>query len=587
MVKEWQGWALVVCYVGLLIPTRFSRFMAAAEMKGQSSPLTLVMGLGLIVVIPLLFVMAARGRRWALPLLAIATFGPYLPFPGLWGPIAGPLAAAVPLSLAGPLGWSLFAAVIVGDALLQPSAIASSAVIDVNMGLTLFALVRLAVLLSQTHAANRQLAELEVMHERLRAADNLRNVLGARLTHILRLSRQATATAGTLAEIARISRKATAQARTVADARREPVPVRRLDLPDELTVLARWFIAAMALCVSVIVLSNVADMGDADRGDWAVTLLAAPLAVALQLYHGAPRASAPQAWRWTLPSHILLMGAATFHVGHGTLTPLLSMAVANTLLWLPARWSVPIVVAGAVGIGQSLRLYPEVAGYQLYQTTSALVVAIGVFAFNRLPAAAAHLRGLRRQLARTAVVAERLRVARDVHDLLGFTLSGITLKAELAQRVADHDPDQAARLLQEIGPLALRALTDVGSITAERAKLALHAEIESARELLASAGVEARVHTAGVEEAPVLAWVLREAVTNVVRHSAARLCTITLEVRADEVRLRVTNDGVAPAVPGTGRGLANLAARVEAVGGTLTAGAQGDGTFTLAASAPG
>ncbi|MFI6908338.1 sensor histidine kinase [Nonomuraea sp. NPDC050394] len=586
MVKEWQGWALVVCYVGLLIPTRFSRFMAAAEMTGRSSPLTLVMGLGLIMVIPLLFVVAARGRRWALPLLAVATFGPYLPFPGLWGPIAGPLAAAAPLSLAGPLGWSLFAAVIVGDALLRPSAIASSAVIDVNMGLTLFALVRLAVLLSQTHAANRQLADLEVTHERLRAADDLRNVLGAGLTRVLRLSGQAP-TAGTFTEIARISREAAAQARTVADARREPVPVRRHDPPDELTALARWFTAAMALCVSVIVLSNVAGMGDADRSDWAVTLLAAPLAVALQLYHGAPRASAPRAWRWTLPSHILVMGAAAFYVGDGTLTPLLSMAVANTLLWLPARWSVPIVVAGAVGIGQSLRLYPEVAGYQLYQTTSALAIAISVFAFNRLPAAAAHLRGLRRQIARTAVITERLRVARDVHDLLGSTLSGITLKAELAQRAIDHDAEHAARLLQEIGPLAVRALTDVGSITAERAKLALHAEIESARELLASAGVEARVHTAGVEEAPVLAWVLREAVTNVVRHSAARLCTITLDVHADEVRLRVTNDGVAAAVPGTGRGLANLAARVEAAGGTFTAGAQGDETFALTASVPG
>ncbi|MEV4891388.1 histidine kinase, partial [Nonomuraea sp. NPDC055795] len=535
MVKAWLGWALVVCYVGLLIPTRFSRFMAAAEMTGQSSPLTPAIGLGLIVVILLLFVVAARGRRWALPLLALATFGPYLPFPGLWGPIAGPLAAAVPLNLAGPWGWTLFAAVIVGDALSQPSAIISSAVIDVNIGLTLFALVRLAVLLSQTHAANRQLAELEVTNERLRTTDDLRNVLGARLTRILRLSRQPAA-ADTLAEIARISRKAAAQARTVADARREPVPARRLDLPDELTGLARWFTAAMALCVSVIVLSNVADMGDADRGDWAVALLAAPLAVALQLYHGAPRASAPRAWRWTLPSHILLMGAATLYVGRGALTPLLSMAVANTLLWLPARWSVPIVVAGAVGIGQSLRLYPEVAGYQLYQTTSALVIAIGVFAFNRLPAAAAHLRGLRRQIARTAVVAERLRVARDVHDLLGSTLSGITLKAELAQRAIDDDPAQAARLLQEIGPLAVRALTDVGSIATDRAELALHAEIESARELLASAGVRARVRAGGVEEAPVLAWVLREAITNVVRHSAARLCTITIDVRVDEVR---------------------------------------------------
>ncbi|MFC9972318.1 sensor histidine kinase [Spirillospora sp. NPDC127200] len=586
IAKEWHGWALVVCFAGLHVPTRFSHFAAAAAMARESSPVMLATGLGLIVAILLLFVVAARGRRWALPLLAAVTYGPYLFLSGIWGPIAGPLAAAMPLCLPGPWGWPLFVAAVTGDVLLRPSAVVSSAVIDLNTGITLFALARLAVLLSQTHAANRRLAELEAADERLRAADDLRRVLGAALADILRLSRRVPPAADGIVEIARISRDAAARARAVVDLRQEPVPVRELDLPDELTGLARRCMAAMVLCVAVIVLSNVADMGDAGRDEWAVALPAASLAIVLQLYHGAPRTRPARAWRLTLPSHILLMGAAALYVGHGVLTPLLSMALANTLLWLPARWSVPVVLVGAVGIGQSLRFYPEVAGYQLYQTASSLVTAIGVFAFNRLPAAAEHLRGLRGQLAGTAVVAERLRVARDVHDLLGSTLSGITLKAELADRAISRDPDKAARLLAEVGPLATRALADMGSITAERAELALRTEVESARELLASAGVDARVHLADAEEAPVLALVLREAVTNVVRHSSARLCTITVQSRAGRVRLRVTNDGVPASAPGTGSGLANLAARVEAAGGTFTAGGQGDGTFALTASVP-
>ncbi|MGW0804669.1 sensor histidine kinase [Nonomuraea sp. NPDC002799] len=587
------GWALVLGYIAIIIPTRFTIIVAMANARGQSAPLTLAVCLGLVLAVVALFALVARGGRRAVPVLGAATFGPYLAFPMLWGPIAGPLAAAMPLSVAGPAGWSLFGAVLLADTSVAAvlhgpdlATIASFTMIDMNMGLTLFALVRLAVLLSETQEANRQLAGLEAANERLRAAGDLRRAIGVRLADILRASRQAPLTPGVLTYVAETSREAAAEARTVAATPREPLPAGRTDLPDESTRLSRWALTAMSVNVSAIVLNNVAGSQATTARHWAVAVVVAALAVAFQLYHGVPRASAPPAWRWTLPSHLLIVGAAALYVGDGTMSPLVGMAAADILLWLPARWSVPAVAAIAVACGFLLRLYPEVGGYELYQVVSMIGLAIGVFAFNRFPEAAGRLRGLRAQAARSAVVTERLRVARDVHDLLGFTLSAITLKAELALRAIGHDPDKAALLLAEVRPLAVRGLADVRSITSGGPALSLPEEIESARSLLGSAGVGVQVHAGGPAESAVLATVLREAVTNVVRHSAARLCTIAVETDGDEVRLRVVNDGLARAVPGTGSGLPSLVDRVGAAGGTLTAGDRGDGTFALVASVP-
>ncbi|MEU4571345.1 hypothetical protein [Nonomuraea sp. NPDC023979] len=107
----------------------------------------------------------------------------------------------------------------------------------------------------------------------------------------------------------------------------------------------------MTVNVAVIALHNVADSGPgsgaADPGRWAVAVTAAVLAVAFQLHHGVPRARPARHWRRTLPAHILAVTAAALHVGEGALSPLVGLAVANTLLWLPARWSVPAVALGA------------------------------------------------------------------------------------------------------------------------------------------------------------------------------------------------------------------------------------------------
>ncbi|NUP63422.1 MAG: hypothetical protein HOW71_14775, partial [Nonomuraea sp.] len=231
------GWALVLGYVALIVPTRFTIVVAMANSLGGSPPLVLGICLGLVLAVVGLFVLVARGGRRAVPVLGAVTFGPYLAFPMLWGPIAGPFAAAMPLTVAGPAGWLLFGAVLLADTaaamVLHGSDLASVAgftIIDLNMGLTLFALVRLAVLLTETHAANRQLADLEAANERLRAAGDLRRAIGDRLAHILHASRTPP-TPDVLTRVTEISREAAAEARTVAAEPREPLVAAPGDLP--------------------------------------------------------------------------------------------------------------------------------------------------------------------------------------------------------------------------------------------------------------------------------------------------------------------------------------------------------------------
>jgi two-component system sensor histidine kinase DesK len=189
------------------------------------------------------------------------------------------------------------------------------------------------------------------------------------------------------------------------------------------------------------------------------------------------------------------------------------------------------------------------------------------------------------------LVRERLGVARDVHDLLGSSLSAVALKADLAQRLLHRDPERARVELADAADLARRAITEAGALSGEEPDTSLAVELSSARSMLAAAsiraditplpgGLPARTDTA-------LAIVVREAVTNVLRHSAARHCAISLSLDGETARLRITNDGVTTtpgAEPGTGIG--NLNARVHALGGHLNAARHGQHGFRLLAEVP-
>ncbi|MGI5211849.1 sensor histidine kinase [Plantactinospora sp. CA-290183] len=195
---------------------------------------------------------------------------------------------------------------------------------------------------------------------------------------------------------------------------------------------------------------------------------------------------------------------------------------------------------------------------------------------------------------RLAATEERLRFARDVHDLLGHDLSVIALKAELAARLAPVDAERAGREAAEVQRLAVTALAEVREAVHGYRSVDLREQLTATAQVLRSSGVRCTVvQPAGelsTRVAAQLAPVLREASTNVLRHSRAGWCTIEVRREGDEVRLTVSNDGVGsgdrPGHGGPDRhsyGLRGLADRLAEEGGTLRTRAQG-GVFTLEAT---
>jgi two-component system sensor histidine kinase DesK len=194
------------------------------------------------------------------------------------------------------------------------------------------------------------------------------------------------------------------------------------------------------------------------------------------------------------------------------------------------------------------------------------------------------LQAARRDLARLAVAEERLRLARDLHDLLGRHLSMIALKSELAGRLVESDPAQARHEMHEVEKVARQTLREVREAVAGYRQPTLQSELEGAQQVLEASGIEIQLELAALSLPPaldaVLAWVVREGVTNVVRHSRARRCDIEVTQTAGQVRIKITNDDRKPSQQGSARltklasgsGLISLAERVAAQGGRFEAG---------------
>lgn len=273
--------------------------------------------------------------------------------------------------------------------------------------------------------------------------------------------------------------------------------------------------------------------------------------------------------------------------------PLLGLAVGATLRGRQlARIGLALgVTAGLVGA--------------LKEGWDAISVAYGTFisaavtaAILGLSDAVRELRAAREELARQAVEKERLRFSRDLHDLLGHTLSVIVVKSEAARRVAPRDMDAALGQISDIESVGRQALTEIREAVTGYREGSLATELDRANSALLAAGIEPTVRQSGPPlSAPteaLLGWVVREAVTNAVRHSGADHCVITVEGTPERVSLTVTDDGMgtpgqpAPAPAHGGTGLKGLAERLAAAGGTLTAGAGtgAPGGFTVRAELP-
>jgi two-component system sensor histidine kinase DesK len=255
---------------------------------------------------------------------------------------------------------------------------------------------------------------------------------------------------------------------------------------------------------------------------------------------------------------------------------------------LSDRWVWPAVLAAAA-VCAAVVAWHGLLGDLFILPLICLLTAFAIRGTRHLIAVNAELAEAREERARHAVAEERLRFARDLHDLLGHSLSLIALKSELAGRLTEHDPARARAEMADVEAAARRALAEVRDAVSGYRSVSLAQALAEARPALAAAGVELRAPARVPELAPpvdaVLGWVVREATTNVLRHSGA--ATVTVELRADDggVAVSVVDDGRGGrATPGAG--LAGLAERVEGVGGRLDAGPAGDRGFRLAVTVP-
>ena len=219
-----------------------------------------------------------------------------------------------------------------------------------------------------------------------------------------------------------------------------------------------------------------------------------------------------------------------------------------------------------------------------------LLIGFGAIGIARLVGTIAELHAAREQLARMAVEQERARFARDVHDLMGHSLSVITLKGELASQLIDSAPEEARSEVRDIVRVARNALREVREAVSGYRQPTLASELAGAQAALAAAGIECQIEqSAGAMTAAteaVLAWTVREGATNVIRHSKARRCSVVLNRDDDDVRLDIVDDGAGGVAPEAGNGLRGLGERVREQGGRLEAGPLPQQGFRLRVALP-
>ncbi|HEV7647393.1 MAG TPA: sensor histidine kinase [Actinophytocola sp.] len=217
-----------------------------------------------------------------------------------------------------------------------------------------------------------------------------------------------------------------------------------------------------------------------------------------------------------------------------------------------------------------------------------IVLTVALFGIRQVIKSNGELRAARDAIATLAVAEERARLARDLHDVLGHSLTTITVKAGLARRLLESSGSvtSAVAELRDVEHLSRTALAEVRATVSGYRKASLPAELVGARAALTAAEIEADLPHA-VDNVPAelqepFAYVLREGVTNVIRHSGAGHCS----VRLGDTWIEIRDDGAASGCSGVGHGLAGLTERLAQVGGSLEAGPCPDGGFRLLATVP-
>lgn len=333
----------------------------------------------------------------------------------------------------------------------------------------------------------------------------------------------------------------------------------------------------------------------------ATTILVATLG--LHLLHSGPasvRRRRPW-WPWSLVAHGLLT-FVPYLFFQDTWVGIPGSFAAAVLLTIPVPQAWVAFTALIVLQAPLVIALGDSAVQGVNSAVSHVVGGLALFGVVRLADLAEELQAARAELALRAVERERLRFARDLHDLCGYSLTAVALQCEQIRWLVRSDPRRAEEELGHTQTLARQALSEVRVVSAGYRKLSLEREARTAAALLESLGVTVEVDLADGElpgpADETLAIVVREGVTNALRHSKARHCVIRLTPDVPGVRLEVFNDGVSsgPVVgdqlgrrsatdPG-GSGIRNLRERVVEHEGTLLAEVDGSGGFRLVVTLP-
>ncbi|MEV5730928.1 MULTISPECIES: sensor histidine kinase [Streptomyces] len=357
--------------------------------------------------------------------------------------------------------------------------------------------------------------------------------------------------------------------------------------------LASVILTSALLCYLGITALNIAGT-DLDPLPRTICLICLVVIFVLQLRHSRPGAErapiAHKAASLTAQALLTYLPLMIFDSHWGAMAGFLA---GSLLLLLPPRPAWPLY--GTVGL--SMLAPPAIEGRplidSLYLLQSTLLTGLVIYGLSRLSALVQQVHNTKNELARMAVTKERLRISRNLHDLLGYSLSAITLKTELIHRLVLTHPQRAKAEVEDVLALSRQSLADVRRVSRGLRDMSLQAELDSVSGLLKGTDVDVTTRVELDELAPevdtVMAAVLREAITNLLRHSRAATCSIEAVQRDGRVRLVVGNDGVDPVYRDTsqhsGAGLDNLRMRLRSVSGRLVV-EESDGTFLLIAEAP-
>ena len=269
---------------------------------------------------------------------------------------------------------------------------------------------------------------------------------------------------------------------------------------------------------------------------------------------------------------------------------------------LPPQRAVGLMVVSGILAGLVIWTFSQDLATAIVQGVSVTIIGVVIFSTGQVRRTNRQLVEARHELARLAVADERTRIARDLHDTLGQSLSVITLKSELAGRLLPDQPERARSEVRDIERVAREAMASIRETVGGYRRPTLEAELAAARETLAAADIAPSIQTVHEGLPPVvdavLAWTVREGVTNIVRHSNARHVRIRIDRQAGWAEATITDDGsatgqrdagigdVAEGTGAAGSGLIGLSERVTALGGRFEAGLVAGGGFRLDVALP-